>query len=37
LKIGDKVEVGDTLIYMLYNEPHRADEAEKIVLAAYNI
>ena len=36
-KIGDRVEVDDPLMIMHYNETDKADEAEKMVQAAYNI
>jgi pyrimidine-nucleoside phosphorylase len=36
-KIGDRVEAGEPLIIMHYNDAHKADEAEEMVHAAYNI
>ena len=36
-KIGDKVNSGDPLIIMHFNDHHKADLAEKMVLEAYNI
>jgi thymidine phosphorylase len=36
-KIGDKIKKGEALIMMHYNDSGRAEEAEKIVNAAYNI
>jgi thymidine phosphorylase len=34
-KIGDKVTKGEPLIYMHYNDAHKAAEAEKMVLTSY--
>ena len=36
-KIGEKVQAGDSLIIMHYNDQHKADLAEKMILSAYNI
>ncbi len=36
-KIGDKVKAGEALIVMHYNDIHKANDAEKMVLAAYSI
>ena len=36
-KIGDKVNAGETLIMMHYNDISKANEAEKMVLSAYSI
>ena len=36
-KIGDKVNAGDALMIMHFNDHHKADQAEKMVLQAYNI
>jgi thymidine phosphorylase len=36
-KIGDKVNVGDPLIIMHFNDHKKAELAEKMVHEAYNI
>ena len=36
-KIGDKVNAGEALIIMHFNDHHKADLAEKMVIEAYNI
>lgn len=36
-KIGEKVQVGEAMIIMHYNDQQKADLAEKMILSAYNI
>ena len=36
-KIGERVQAGEPLIIMHYNDEKKADHAEKMVLAAYRI
>ena len=36
-KIGEKVQAGEALIIMHFNEQQKADIAEKMILSAYNI
>ena len=36
-KIGEKVQAGEALIIMHYNDQQKADLAEKMILSAYNV